>query len=78
MQLNLVASAGKTKSVEVSDAVFANAFIKALKNNNNLLEGQELYRLVSSSVIAAAEQVPQYDPIKFSGHEVGDFFFIPK
>lgn len=59
-------------------SVFANAFIKALQKNNSLLEGQELYRDVSANVIAAAEQVPQYDPIKFAGHEVGDFFFMPK
>ena len=59
-------------------SVFANAFIKALQKNTSLLEGQELYRDVSASVIAVAEQVPQYDPIKFAGHEVGDFFFMPK
>jgi uncharacterized caspase-like protein len=59
-------------------SVFANAFIKALENNHSLLDGQELYRNVSSTVIAAAERVPQYDPIKFAGHETGDFFFIPK
>ena len=64
-------------------SIFASAFIKALQNNNSLLEGQELYRNVSSNVIAAAErigveQVPQYDPLKFAGHEVGDFFFMSK
>jgi uncharacterized caspase-like protein len=64
-------------------SIFASAFIKALQNNGRLLEGQELYRDVSAQVIAAADQigvkqVPQYDPLKFSGHEVGDFFFIPK
>ena len=64
-------------------SIFASAFIKALQNNNSLLEGQELYRIVSPHVIAAAEQfgieqVPQYDPIQYAGHEVGDFFFMPK
>jgi len=64
-------------------SIFANAFIKALQSNNSLLEGQELSRTVSAQVIAAAEQigleqVPQYDPLKFAGHEVGDFFFMPK
>jgi len=38
---------------------------------------------VSTQVIAAAEligleQVLQYDPLKFAGHEDGDFFFMPK
>jgi uncharacterized caspase-like protein len=64
-------------------SVFANAFIKALNENNSLLEGQALYRLVSSGIIKIAagygiEQVPIYAPIRHAGHESGEFFFIPK
>jgi hypothetical protein len=64
-------------------SVFANAFIKALDGNQGLLEGQELFRTVSASVIAVAanndiEQVPQYAPISHAGHEAGEFFFMPK
>ncbi len=66
-----------------SHSVFANAFIKALQSNQGLLEGQELFRVVSASVIAIAanndiEQVPQYAPIAHAGHEAGEFFFMPK
>ena len=64
-------------------SVFANAFINALENNATLLEGQALYRQVSSNIVAIAadygiEQVPEYAPIRHAGHESGEFFFVPK
>ncbi len=64
-------------------SVFANAFIEALKKNNNLLEGQALYRKVSAGIVSIAseygiEQVPEYAPIRHAGHESGEFFFVPK
>lgn len=64
-------------------SVFANAFIDALKNNQTILEGQKLFLEVVARVTKAAfdrrfEQIPQYAPIKFAGHEAGDFFFIPQ
>ncbi|MGR9114815.1 MAG: caspase family protein [Gammaproteobacteria bacterium] len=64
-------------------SIFANAFIKALKSNNGLLEGQELYRNVSANIVAVAaqygvEQVPRYAPVAHAGHEAGEFFFLPK
>lgn len=63
-------------------SVFANAFIKTLQTNESLLEGQELYRNVSSNIVAIAadygvEQVPEYAPIRHAGHESGEFFFVP-
>ena len=63
-------------------SVFAKAFINALRNNNDLLEGQVLYRNVSSGIVSIAaqygiEQVPVYAPIRYAGHENGEFFFVP-
>ena len=63
-------------------SVFAAAFLNALGSNNGILEGQRLFSLVSQGVTnvsaaAAIEQVPQYAPIKYAGHEAGDFFFVP-
>ncbi len=63
-------------------SVFARAFINSLKNNNDLLGGQVLYRNVSSGIVAIAaqygiEQVPVYAPIRYAGHENGEFFFVP-
>lgn len=64
-------------------SVFAKAFIGALQNNNELLEGQALYREVSAGIVSIAsgygiDQVPEYAPIRYAGHESGEFFFVPK
>jgi hypothetical protein len=62
---------------------FARAFLNVLEDNNRLLEAQRLFREVSSSLALAAvnaplAQSPEYSPIRFAGHEAGDFFFVPK
>jgi hypothetical protein len=62
---------------------FTRAFLNVLQDNNRMLEAQRLYREVSSSLALAAidspiAQMPGYSPIQFSGHESGDFFFVPK
>ena len=64
-------------------SIFARAFIDALSNNGEVLEGQRLFSEISALVSWAAEaqdfdQLPQYAPIKFAGHESGDFFFVPR
>lgn len=61
---------------------FANALVAALEDNSQLLEGQRLFREVSTSLASAAAesdlvQVPGYAPIQFAGHEAGEFFFSP-
>ncbi|MCB2056283.1 MAG: caspase family protein, partial [Geminicoccaceae bacterium] len=65
------------------NSIFARSLIDALSSNNDVLEGQRLYQQVAARVTYAAEafafeQVPQYAPIKFAGHESGEFFFVPK
>ncbi len=64
-------------------SIFARAFLQALEDNIDILEGQRLFRRVSATVTLAAdryrvEQVPEYAPIRHAGHESGDFFFVPK
>lgn len=61
---------------------FARAFLNALEDNNRLLEAQQLFREVTTSLALAAvnapvTQVPEYSPIQFAGHETGEFFFLP-
>jgi len=63
-------------------SIFAKAFIDALNNNKNLLEGYTLYRDVLKNVRASAaavnqHQTPQYAPMLHAGHEAGEFFFQP-
>jgi uncharacterized protein len=64
-------------------SIFARAFLDALQNNNGILAAPELYLQVRDRVQAAAagvafEQRPEFKTIKSAGHEVGDFFFVPK
>lgn len=64
-------------------SIFARAFLTSLETNNEVLEGQRLFRQVSAAVSIAAdryqvEQVPEYAPIRHAGHESGDFFFVPQ
>ncbi|HUN51611.1 MAG TPA: caspase family protein, partial [Candidatus Sulfotelmatobacter sp.] len=68
-------------SVGGKHSAFAQAFIDVLKANVGVLPGQEMFQDLQSRVIAAADrfdqhQVPEYAPIKFAGHESGDFFFV--
>ena len=62
-------------------SVFARAFLESLQRNAEVMEGQRLYHQVSQSLADSAagrvEQIPRYAPIKYAGHEAGDFFFVP-
>lgn len=82
-----VLTSGGVKPVLDSGAnghsIFARALINALNRNSGILEGQALYRTISGNVRKAAsrigfDQSPQYGPIRHTGHESGDFFFVPK
>lgn len=64
-------------------SVFAKALLDALDRNNNVIEGRQLHSQVAQAVSYAAaaaqfEQTPQYAPIRYAGHESGDFLFVPK
>ncbi len=63
-------------------SIFAKAFINALNRNSDILEGQILYQQISGPVKKDAkrlgfDQSPQYGPIRHTGHEAGEFFFVP-
>lgn len=63
-------------------SVFARAWLDVLARNEEILEGQGLYREIAARVSYAAdalrfEQVPQYAPLRYAGHESGDFLFAP-
>lgn len=63
-------------------SVFAKAVLDVLNSNQEVIEGARLFRDVSAHVAYAAqrwnvEQVPEYGPIKYAGHDFGDFLFVP-
>ncbi len=60
-------------------SVFARVLINALKENTTAIDGTTLYAQVRNAVALNAEQIPQYQNIRFAGHELGgDFVFIRK
>jgi hypothetical protein len=62
-------------------SVFAQIFIETLQSNDGVLLGRDVFQRVQLKVNAMAQrwavpQVPEYAPIKYAGHEGGDFFFL--
>jgi uncharacterized caspase-like protein len=63
-------------------SVFARSLLEVLRHSDDLLDGRRLHQEVAARVAYAAsrmkfEQVPEYSPIRFAGHEMGEFFFVP-
>ena len=66
-----------------NNSVFARAFLDELENNTGILSSPELFSRIRKRVeVTAAKnkfvQSPEFKSIKAAGHEVGDFFFVPK
>jgi len=64
-------------------SIFAKAFMDVLEANRTVIEGRQIHTEVARAVNYAAsaaqfEQTPQYAPIRFAGHESGDFLFVPR
>ena len=83
----VVLSSGRVQAVLDSGgcghSVFTKALLGALEDNTEVLEGQRLAIAVTRAVAASASaneigQIPVFAPIKYAGHEAGDFFFTPK
>ncbi len=62
-------------------SVFANALLKVLKGNRDLLDADSLATQVAHSVAIATKdnvrQVPRYAPLAAGGHQGGEFYFTP-
>jgi hypothetical protein len=82
----LLASGGDQPVLDTGgqgDSVFARAFLDVLGNNSGILSTPSLFSQVQERVKAGAarnnfSQAPEFKAIKSAGHELGDFFFIPK
>jgi hypothetical protein len=65
------------------NSIFARALFDELEANDTVLSTPELFTRIRKRVEIAASknrfvQVPEFKSIKGAGHEVGDFFFVPK
>ena len=58
-------------------SVFARFFLGALADNDQVLEGTQLYVRLRKGVMVNSRQSPQYGEIANAGHENGDFLFVP-
>lgn len=63
-------------------SVFAKSLLEVLRSNEDALEAQRVYREVAARVLDRAsrfqiDQRPEYAPLRFAGHESGDFLFVP-
>jgi hypothetical protein len=82
----LLASGGDSPVLDTGgdgDSVFAKAFLDVLQSNTDLLSTPALFARLQERVRSEAarnnfNQVPELKSIKSAGHEVGDFFFVPK
>jgi TPR repeat protein len=62
-------------------SVFAQTFLEVLEANDGVMLGRDVFRQLQLRVHALAQrwevpQVPEYAPMKYAGHEGGDFFFL--
>jgi hypothetical protein len=57
-------------------SIFATAFIEALKDNEKIIDGTELFTLIRRPVIINSDQTPEYADIRKAGHEGGDYLFV--
>ena len=57
-------------------SIFAAAFIDALKTNQKIIDGTELFTQIRRPVIINSDQTPVYADIRKAGHDGGDFLFV--
>jgi hypothetical protein len=82
----LLASGGDQPVLDTGgqgDSVFARAFLDVLGGNSGILSTPSLFAQVQERVKTGAarnhfSQVPEFKAMKAAGHELGDFFFIPR
>ena len=58
-------------------SVFTRAFLTALRESTEVLDGQQLFTAIRRPVIVNADQTPEYSDILRAGHDGGDFLFVP-
>ena len=64
-------------------SVFAGALLDALGQTTEITASRDLYQAVAARVTHAAadfafDQLPEYAPLRFAGHEAGEFFLVPQ
>jgi len=58
-------------------SVFASAFIDALTENDDIMDGTQIFSEIRRTVMLNSHQTPEYADIRHAGHDGGDFLFVP-
>ena len=76
----VVITSGGLEPVDDSDgsghSPFATAFLNALRENDGVLDGANLFNAIRRPVMVNANQTPQYSDVSRAGHDGGDFLFV--
>ena len=59
-------------------SVFASAFLDALEENKEIMDGIQLFNKLRRPVMLNSDQTPEYSDIRKAGHEGGEFLFVRK
>jgi uncharacterized caspase-like protein len=57
---------------ERNHSLFAAAFLKALQENTEILDGNQLFDKIRRPVMLNSDQTPEYSDIRKAGHNGGD------
>lgn len=57
-------------------SVFARAFVDALAENKDVMEGGRMFDRIKRPVALNSKQTLRYSDIRFNGHDGGDFVFV--
>ena len=57
-------------------SVFATAFLDALRDNKDIMDGAQLFNKLRRPVMLNSDQTPEYSDIRKAGHEGGEFLFV--
>jgi len=71
-------SGGLEAGAPSGHSVSAGAFLWALREDRDVMDGQAFFDAIKRPVVLNADQTPQYSDIRRAGHDVGDFKFVRK
>ncbi|MBW2491921.1 MAG: caspase family protein, partial [Deltaproteobacteria bacterium] len=59
-------------------SVFSSSFLDALAENQEIMDGIQLFNKLRRPVMLNSDQTPEYSDIRKAGHEGGEFLFVRK
>ena len=82
LRARVVLSSGALEPIQPGSggrhSVFTGAFLKILDENREILLGSRLFEEMREALPQDMSQSPEYADVRESGHERGDFLFVPR